>query len=209
MQKILLCFLLLPLCVTAQFEDYYTEDFAARHAREEKLKADMRAFVGLIKIINGSYGYEEVVQVPSANARELYNRARIWMAGAFVNSNYVIRFDDKDSNRIIVKSNLTYSFTKDEISYNNDRLEFLLEIIAKDDRYMFRFYNLDLYKVATGSSFPSKRIDLRKHITIIKAGGKESNRRHRFYRFAALSKHFFKTVDHLKAGMNRPASGDF
>lgn len=86
--------------------------------------------------------YSEVVQAEGVSKEELYNRAKLWMASAFVDSDEVLRDENRDGGYIMVKPLMEYNprifsgsaNTKGYISYE-------LNITVKDGRYKYTLSN--------------------------------------------------------------------
>jgi hypothetical protein len=96
--------------------------------------------------INGISQFQEIVYVDSnLKSDQLYKNAKVYFVDVFNNSRDVIQYDDKDECTIIGKGFFTQTeyktafagvvFLKWDIYYNT-------EIICKDGKYRFRFYDI-------------------------------------------------------------------
>lgn len=91
----------------------------------------------------GKVVYEGVVEVDSVFAGQLYSRAKLWLANAFVKSKNVIDLDDPSGNTIIAKGNapviIMGNFGKESGGY----ISFKLSLFFKDGRYKYILTDFD------------------------------------------------------------------
>lgn len=101
---------------------------------------------------DGRIRFEEVVQVPGADANELYLRARTWFVDYFKQSDEVIEFEDKESGKIMGKGAHKFVITKKTdlggtFSYDR-RLMYTITVMFRDGRYRYEIDNLMIWSAA-------------------------------------------------------------
>lgn len=85
---------------------------------------------------SGKITYSEIVIVDNADAKALYNKAKIWFVHSFNSAQNVIQLDDKESAKIIGKG--LFSVTSSVIvKADIGVVKFTIEINAKDGRYKY------------------------------------------------------------------------
>jgi hypothetical protein len=87
----------------------------------------------------GHVRFQGVVQVEGAGAAELYGRAKLWAAKAFVSAKDVVQLDDPAGGRLILKG------THDEAYGLTERVWFhlTLTVEVKDGRYRWTLDQLE------------------------------------------------------------------
>lgn len=112
---------------------------------------------GMLLLMQNSFAqddliYSDVIEVEGASKSELYNRAKIYLADAFVDLNEVIQVDDKDAGIIVCKGLLKYTPTFISGSAGTEGyIKFTLKISLKEGRYKYEF--LDFYHKPNPSSY--------------------------------------------------------
>lgn len=109
--------------------------------------------------------YNGVVKVDGASKEELYNRARIWFAKAFVNSKEVLQSESEENGQLIGKAVKIYdqgflSGSKE----THGRIIYTASIFVKDGRYKYIFTDLvhesygslSLGLITTSDEYPGK-----------------------------------------------------
>jgi len=91
---------------------------------------------------NGRIYYEEVVAVADLSAKEIYDKALIWMARNYVSSNDVIQIKDDNAFMIIGRGG---SQVFDEFGGAHPTSH-MIRFDARDQRYRVRFYDFYVYK---------------------------------------------------------------
>lgn len=110
--------------------------------------------------------FVEVVPVEGVSSDELYNRAEMWVATAFQNSNKVVKYRNKENKQLILNPNTDFSYSK-LVGSEGARgvIEYTMTINIKDNRYrveitdcFHRSYSQTFagYGILTGDSIPSK-----------------------------------------------------
>lgn len=85
----------------------------------------------------GKVHYEHVDSIPGASRIDLYNRARLWLADAFVDSKEVVQVEDKESGLLVGKG--SYRFQQGIIPY---RIKFSVRLDCKDQKYRAQIYDV-------------------------------------------------------------------
>ena len=84
--------------------------------------------------------FSEVVEVKDASAKELYTRAKVWFATAFVDSKAVLEVQDKEAGLSIGKGSFTYEpniFMSSSLIRGH--VTFSVSVSCKDGRYKYSF----------------------------------------------------------------------
>lgn len=87
--------------------------------------------------VDGKINFSEVVHVDGASKDDLYERAKIWFANAFVSSNSVIQLDNKEGGLIMGKGVVVQ---KDK--HWGKSWKFTIKLQMKDGRYKVEIYDL-------------------------------------------------------------------
>ena len=89
-----------------------------------------------------SSSFSAVVTVENTSKNELYNRAKIWFAKAFISSKYVIQLDDKENGQIIGNGSIIYNAPAGLPGLNfSGHFTFTITIEVKDNRFRYTFEN--------------------------------------------------------------------
>lgn len=112
---------------------------------------------------SGEIEYTEVVQVGGIDSKELFVRAKEWLALTFVSSESVIEFEDKEAGKIIGNGNIDAIGISQFVDYGI--VKFRIEIQVKDNRYKYSFNNIRHKKPYTHSYYTPEVL------TEMKAGG--------------------------------------
>jgi hypothetical protein len=88
-------------------------------------------------MVEGKINFSEIVPVAGASKSELYARAKLWFANAFVAANHVIQLDDKETGVLIGKGSI---ISKD--SNGKKTWEFTVKIQTKEERYKAEIYDI-------------------------------------------------------------------
>jgi|SRR5690606_332777 len=91
---------------------------------------------------DGRVYYEEVVNVDSLSAKEIYDKALIWMARNYVSSSDVIQIKDENALMIIGRGG---SQVYDMFGQAHPTSH-MIRFDARDQRYRVRFYDFYVYK---------------------------------------------------------------
>lgn len=84
--------------------------------------------------------FSEVVAVKDVSANELYTRAKVWFATAFVDSKAVLEVQDKEAGLLVGKGSFTYEpniFMSSSLI--RGQVRFSVSISLKDGRYKYSF----------------------------------------------------------------------
>jgi hypothetical protein len=99
-----------------------------------------------IPLINGIYQYQEIVYVDSTlKSDQLYKNAKVYFVDVFNSARNVIQYDDKDECRIIGQGSFSeceYKTAFAGVVYLKWDIYYNTEIICKDGKYRFRFYDI-------------------------------------------------------------------
>lgn len=94
----------------------------------------------------GEIVYSGIVNVDSANFKELYVRAHEWFANTFKSAQNVIQLNDKEAGKIIGKGLFEAGIPKSHAGLVHIAIivsvDFTLEIQTKDGKYKYVFSNL-------------------------------------------------------------------
>jgi len=91
-------------------------------------------------IINGVITYEKITDSLNRQKDELYEASIKWLANAFEDSKDVIRIKNKETGEIVGSGNFIY--TEPGLLGSAQRMSFMIEIKAKDNKVRFRIYQL-------------------------------------------------------------------
>lgn len=96
-----------------------------------------------IDTTTGEVVYTDVVRVDSTSAKELYSRAKLFLAEIMNSLPDVIKLDDAENNILIVKAKMKIPGTNSTSlkRYHFGRVSFTIKIEVKDGRYRYRFYD--------------------------------------------------------------------
>jgi hypothetical protein len=86
--------------------------------------------------VNDKCSIEEVVQVDSVSAKDLYTRAKYALTKIFKSAKDVTQLDDKDNNQLVAKG-FTYVRMKNPFNPAAGQVRFAFEIQCKDGRYKY------------------------------------------------------------------------
>lgn len=82
--------------------------------------------------------FSEVVPVEGASAADLYNRAKLWFAKAFVDSNRVLQVQDKEAGTLVGKGAFQY---EPNVLMNSSvirgTVRYSVTVMVKDGRYKY------------------------------------------------------------------------
>lgn len=92
--------------------------------------------VGALKIENGNYQYDEVVQVPSMNANKIHAKVLEWTARSYRSGQLSTQLQDDYNYRYIGKGH----FKIKNLSADS-RMNFTLQVVSRDERYRIRLYD--------------------------------------------------------------------
>jgi len=87
---------------------------------------------------SGKITFTEIIKIDNADAKALYNKAKIWFVHSFNSAQNVIQLDDKESGKIIGKGLfrvVSSVIVKGDIGV----VKFTVEIVVKDGRYKYTF----------------------------------------------------------------------
>lgn len=87
--------------------------------------------------VDGKINFSDIVAVEGAGKDELYERAKIWFADAFVSSNSVIQLANKERGLIMGKGVAT-----ERNEYWEKRWNFTIKIQIKDEKYKVEVYDI-------------------------------------------------------------------
>lgn len=150
----------------------------------------------------GEIEYTEVVQVDGVNAKELFVRAKEWLALTFVSSESVIDFEDKEAGKIIGNGILEVYRKRDMgISMDLGINRFMMEIQVKDGRYKYKIYKIkhELMPPAVNSS-PGNLLVSKPGGGIFTMGQKNWD-----YIKSESNRMFLDLIDSLKKQMAKPS----
>jgi hypothetical protein len=86
---------------------------------------------------------QEIVVVENGDAKELYGRAKLWIARSFNSAKDVIQLDNPDDGIIILKGVIPYDAPAFNPGTNfTGSFHFMLTLEFKDGRYKYMFENL-------------------------------------------------------------------
>jgi hypothetical protein len=91
-----------------------------------------------INSVGQALTYSEVIKVDSVSAKELYNRAKLWLASSYNSSKDVLQIDNTNDGQILGKALFTYHsnvFVSSENTKGN--IKYTITITAKDGRYKY------------------------------------------------------------------------
>lgn len=91
-------------------------------------------------IINGVITYEKITDSLNKQKDELYEASIKWLANAFEDSKDVLRIKNKESGEIVGSGNFIY--TEPGLLGSTQRMSFMIEIKAKDNKVRLRIYQL-------------------------------------------------------------------
>ncbi len=108
---------------------------------------------------NGSYEYQEVIEVEGANASEIFQKSKEWIAINYRNSNDVIELADS-SQKLIIGSGyfeISMFFKKGEIRHT-------LKIEAREGRFRATYNQFSYYSSGSGEIPFEKKMASKKKI---------------------------------------------
>jgi len=89
--------------------------------------------------------YTEVVQMPAANAQELFKRAKKWVYGFYKSPSSVIQTLDSTNYIFVGKTNIIMVKTlKDGTKSNNSFINYTITINLKDGKYRYKITNFNM-----------------------------------------------------------------
>lgn len=97
----------------------------------------------------GQVEYSEVVQVPDASKNELYNRARLWFADAFNNSESVLEVDDREAGILVGTGWSSMMYSKFLALAGEHRLWVTIKIQVKENRYKYTINSIQVQNPAS------------------------------------------------------------
>src|ERR1035437_2480137 len=111
--------------------------------------------------VDGKYEYSEIVQLDSTYKKDLlYRNAKLFFVDVFKSAKDVLQYDDRDEGKVIGKGN----FEIEEMQrgffnsvFDSWRVNFTLELFAKDGRYRYRIYDFSIKEkrtIISGSGSP-------------------------------------------------------
>jgi hypothetical protein len=174
----------------------------------------------------GNIVYRLVENVPGVTKIELYNRAKVWTAMAFVSAKTVTQLDDKDAGNIVVKaiSKQTFDYKFLGVPYPIEYyLHFSIQITVKDAKYRAIMSQFQIEylpsKYSLGGTFPLEEkykllLDWNKNA---KSGNMQFNRlyiygpkeaRENFTKINNLDTLAKATLAEIKAALSKPAKAD-
>jgi len=145
----------------------------------------------------GKINYTEVVKVDSISKTELFSRAKMWFAKAFVSSQDVVQNADEANTVIFGKANFT-GYTKAlGMIFEQGIISFNLNIACKDGRYKYCFTDF-VHHATAGNKLPSGG-ELEKDSAPFEWMGGQWR-----YLKSDLDQNIQSLITSLKAAMNKP-----
>lgn len=91
---------------------------------------------------NSPVEYTEVVNVSNADAKELYAKAKLWIAQTYKDATKVIKHDDPENSILVGKGTMTYSSSVFMGGAGRDGyVNYDIEIACREGRYKYTFSN--------------------------------------------------------------------
>jgi len=127
---ILLCFLALNTSYS-QDADLYFRDQQLKKQEDDKVIADWPLDPKTKQIL-----FSEVINVDNANAKELYSRAKLFVADAYKSSKSVTDLNDDEAKIILIKPSMKVRI-KDFWVNDDYYVQYQLKIECKDNKYRY------------------------------------------------------------------------
>lgn len=104
----------------------------------KKLSLIILSFISAYTYCQVPLKYSEVIQVDSASANELYNRAKFWLASSYNSSKDVLQIDNKNDGQILGKALFSFNQTfLDRSGQTKGSIKYTISITVKDGRYKY------------------------------------------------------------------------
>lgn len=110
---------------------------ATLHAQIINCEGDACTEVSIPKAEDGSYQFQQVIDVPGATQGELYSRAKVMFAELFKDASEVIQSDDATSYTIVGKA-----WSPIDLGLGSAELWYTIKVEAKPDRYRYTIYDM-------------------------------------------------------------------
>lgn len=127
---ILLCFLVINSSYS-QDVDLYFRDQQLKKQQDDKIIADWPLDAKTKEIL-----FTEVVNVDSSTAKELYSRAKLFVADAYKSSKSVTDLNDDEAKIILIKPMMKVAY-KDFLTNIPYYVQYQMKIECKDNRYRY------------------------------------------------------------------------
>ena len=155
--------------------------------------------------------YEGVVEVPGSKD-DLYNRAKVWFADAFKNTNYVIGAQDKEAGTLTGKGNFEYSFNsmmqvkkKNQSYATTNKADFTIKVFVKDNKYKYMITDLVIEELF-GSQTKLENAQLILLKTVVQNSKYDE---YTYQNYSSLNKAIFNLTDNLKNAMSKKGETEF
>ena len=118
------------------------------------IMASLFALVAAVGFGQETLTYTDVVSVEGIPQKELYNRAKIWLAETYNSAQDVIQMDDKEAGILI--GHATMKFTSNIFSgsgMTKGYINYKIKISVKDNKYKYEFTDY-IHKANNFNQFP-------------------------------------------------------
>ncbi|MBV9989374.1 MAG: DUF4468 domain-containing protein [Chitinophagaceae bacterium] len=168
MKKVLFGLLCLPYLCLAQGND--PETILRQKEEAEKIRKAKEVDENRFKFPRDSSGqikYVEVVPVDNASAKDLYSRAKLFIADTYKSGKTVTQLNDDESKTIVVKPAASVTYNEPlGIVRRQGYIDYQLKIECKDNRYRYTIDGLT-FKFVVTTGFEPWSLDSEKKAPVV------------------------------------------